>query len=323
MRNGMIIIDGACAAAECSSPASPKKKPSPQSRGTGLIALCQRSRRKSRGGSASASWPHTPTPSSQLYHRTFVLMLHVLRDCQKDLLAQRVQQPFLHKSTVRHQTHFPHWHRGFEVPHHLQLLRAQVLERECRENGYTIFGLDHLLERFDAAGFVVEIVILLHLRLQFTQMHDLGAHAVSLLQEPQVPDVDVVRQHVALPVHLFGRRGIHNELLIKQRLLENPRIVERRDQYPGVQQVLFQAVNHGLGVQLGDFQPYTRIFLQEAVEKQRQEVRCDGGEDAQPEVPDHFPLALAHQLTESLYLLQNHACLLDNLYPIGGRYHRH
>src|SRR5215471_14990335 len=87
--------------------------------------------------------------------------------------------------------------------------------------------------------------------------------------------------------------------------------------------MLFQAVDNDLSSQLGDFQPYARIFLQEAVEKQRQEVRCDGGDDTQPEIPDHFPLTLTHQLTESLDLLQNHACLLNNLHPFDGRYHRH
>ena len=84
-------------------------------------------------------------------------------------------------------------HRGFEVPHHLQLLGAEVLEREFWKDGEAIVGLDHLLERFDATGFVGEIVVLLHLRLEFTQVHDLRTHAVSLLQQPLVADVDVVR----------------------------------------------------------------------------------------------------------------------------------
>ena len=46
---------------------------------------------------------------------------------------------------MRYQAHFPYGHRGFEVPYHLQLLRAEVLEREFWENGEAIVGLDHLL----------------------------------------------------------------------------------------------------------------------------------------------------------------------------------
>ena len=53
--------------------------------------------------------------------------------------------------------------------------------------------------------------------------------------------------------------------------------------------MLFQAVDNGLSRQLGDFQPYARIFLQETIEKQWQEVRCDCRDDAQPEFPDYFP----------------------------------
>ena len=71
MRNGMIIIDA------------------------DGHALDQESMYRQRYPAA-----HIDT-SSQLHHCTPVLVLHVLRDGQEDLLTQRVQQPFLHKVTVR------------------------------------------------------------------------------------------------------------------------------------------------------------------------------------------------------------------------------
>src|SRR5919108_6400915 len=111
---------------------------------------------------------------------------------------------------------------------------------------------------------------------------------MPLLQQPQVADVDILRQHITLLVHRLGRRNVDDELLIEQRLLENPRVIERGDDEAGIQQVLFEAVDEDFGGQLGDFQAYPRIFLQEALEEQRQEVRCNRRQDTQSELSHHL-----------------------------------
>ena len=49
----------------------------------------------------------------------------------------------------------------------------EVLQSELRENRDAILHLDHLLQRLDTTGFVVEVVVLLHLGLELTEIHDL------------------------------------------------------------------------------------------------------------------------------------------------------
>src|SRR5919109_294793 len=143
---------------------------------------------------------------------------------------------------------------------------------------------------------------------------------MPLLEQPQMADVDILRQHIPLLVHRLGRRNVDDELLIEQRLLENPRVIKRGDDEAGIQQVLFQAVDEDFGSQLGDFQTYSRIFLQEALEEQRQEVRRNRRQDPQPELSHDLTLALTRHLREPLHLFQDDARLLDDLYPLGRRH---
>ena len=88
-------------------------------------------------------------------------------------MLQCPQNPLLHQAPMSHQTDFPHRGRGFEASDHLQLLGTEVLQRELRENRDAILHLDHLLQRLDTPSFVVEVVVLLHLGLELTEIHDL------------------------------------------------------------------------------------------------------------------------------------------------------
>jgi hypothetical protein len=98
-------------------------------------------------------------PSLQLQHLPLALLPHVLRHGVENLLLQRLEDPFLDKVAVRHQADLPDRYGVFEVAHHLLLVGAEVCQGQGWQNGDAVVHLDHLLEGFNTASFVVKSVL--------------------------------------------------------------------------------------------------------------------------------------------------------------------
>lgn len=109
-----------------------------------------------------------------------------------------VEHTLLEMAPVGYQTDFAGGDRRFESTYHFHLRGCEMRQGELRNDSDAVFRLDKAQERLDAPRFVLEIAAGGAHLFELAEAHDLRAHAMPLLEEPEVVNVDVLGEHVPL-----------------------------------------------------------------------------------------------------------------------------